>query len=206
MRALIAHDPYDVAWTRLDHRFFNQTASNETDFQQAISNFVPDHDLTNEYDWVSNGQLLPITLGTPTQQPLLLADNYRNLILVQNNSSAVAPDTAPNLFMSINGPVTFSTQLVGTPVPAPVSFSVNAITFAPGVGLLLDERIFANAIYFAWGAFANSGNTVLVNGICAYGRTPNSPPLPPQLQLATNPSFGYFGSAGGASAGPAASR
>lgn len=176
-RSLIPNEGYEIGWVK-GRPFFNQppppvTVIGPNGAPVTISAPQPNQNPTNDYPWVSRGYSIVIPQNISTQVPLLLEDNYRNLLLLQNNSVATSPDTAPNLFIALDGPVQSIQRGTNT-------FPFNAISLAPGEGLLLDTRIFGNALYFAWGAFVNTGNTAVVFGMCIYGRTLNSPPLQAQ--------------------------
>lgn len=176
-RSLIPNEGYEIGWVK-GQPFFNQPLRPLTTIAAdgtVVTTPAPIavQNPTNDYPWVSRGYPIVIPVNINTQTPLLLEDNYRNLLIVQNNAVATSPDTAPNLFMSLDGPVQFVTL-------NSQSFPYNAISLAPGEGLLLDTRIIGNALYFAWGGFVNSGGTAVVFGMCLYGRTLNSPPLPPR--------------------------
>jgi hypothetical protein len=177
MQVLIADSGYDVAVTRLDRLFNGPGTQGGQDAAAAIA-AATGQDPTNEFPWLSRGSPLSISAGISTATPILLADNYRNFILVQNNSVASATgDIAPNLYLAVDGPVQLIT-IVNPVTSTPFSIPLNAITFAPGVGLLLDERVLTNSLYVAWGTSVNTGGSVYTNGFVLYGRTPNSPPLP----------------------------
>jgi hypothetical protein len=169
----------DVAWTKTNEFFHAYTAEQIAQKQVALSQGGIDP--TNEYPWVSRGATLAIPGNIQTNSPLLLADNYRNLLIFQNNSIATSPDVAPNLFIALDGPV--QTVTFTNPVTSVKStLTYNAITLVPGEGLLLDTRILTNAIYVAWGTSVNTGGTVFTIGALVYGRTANSPPLSPYSQ------------------------
>lgn len=164
---------YDVRWTQ-DNEYFH--AYSEGDDLVAAQTALTGTDPTNEFPWLSRGSVLAIPPNIATNIPLLVADNYRNLLIFQNNSVATSPDVAPNLFIGIDGPV--QTVSFTNPVTHTSStFTFGAITLQPGEGLLLDTRVLTNAIYVAWGASTNTDGTVFTNGIFVYGRTPNSPPM-----------------------------
>lgn len=169
-RSLIANEGYEVAWTR-SSEYFNQPLPRLADGSQPIPNQNP----TNQFPWVSRGHAVVIPGNINVNVPLLLEDNFRNLLILQNNSAATtAGDVPPNLFISLDGPVQFVTI---ASVAGPVSYAYNALTLVPGEGLLLDTRILGNALFFAWGVASNAGGSVGIFGMCIYGRTLNSPPL-----------------------------
>ena len=161
---LIADEPYDVSWTKLDGREFHGYVGADSPYA-GQDQFPPG--ATEEYPWLSRGASIPLSSAVPTTTPLLLADNFRNLLLIQNNSNATAAgDVAPTLYIGIDGPVKVSTFQY-------------AFALAPGIGIVLDTRVLNNAIYAAYGSYTNTGGTVTVGGILTYGRTQNSPPLMP---------------------------
>lgn len=171
---LVPTEGYDVSWTRLDDGFLHQRTQNPNSSSYSQDNAT--EDATNEWDWLSNGRSIVLSANTPTTQPILLADNYRNLLIIQNTSTlltgAASTDTTPVLYVSLDGPVI---QPASTS-PANVGYS---LAFPAGFGIVLDTRVFTNAIYVAYGAFVNSDLKVVVGGVVTYGRTPNSPPLAP---------------------------
>lgn len=162
-RSLICNEGYEVGWTR-STEFFNQPLP-QIDGAPAILRGNP----TNQFPWVCRGYPLVIPPNVNPNVPLLLEDNYRSLLILQNNAVATAPDVAATLFISLDGPVQFVTLGV-------TSFPYNALSLIPQEGLLLDTRVLGNALYFAWGV---GGATTINYGMCIYGRTLNSPPLPP---------------------------
>lgn len=173
---LIPASGYDVAWTQDNGEYFHAYTAEDIAQEALAKAYPPGVDPTNQYPWLSNCSILSIPVVPLTTQPLLIADNYRNLLVIQNNSSATSPDTTPNLFVSVNGPVQFVTRS-GT------SFAFNAITLQAGEGVVFDTRVPTNAIYVNWGTYTNGGGTAYVSGVLMFGRTPNSPPAPPALPV-----------------------
>src|SRR5438477_5327880 len=96
LNTLIPNEGYDVAWTRMDGRKFHNYLPPDHPMA-GQDTFAPG--ATEEFDWLSRGASIPLSQGVPTATPLLLADNFRNLLLIQNNSSATSPDTAPTLYI-----------------------------------------------------------------------------------------------------------
>lgn len=174
---LVPTEAYDVSWTRLDDGFLHQRAQDP-----SADGYAQDHandQATNEWDWLSNGRSIVISPSTPTSQPVLLADNYRNLLIIQNTSQlltgAAAGDTTPILYVNVDGPVVLPTAATGT-TAASGNFS---LVFPAGFGIVLDKRVLTNALYVAYSSFTNTDGKVAVGGVLTYGRTPNSPPLQP---------------------------
>lgn len=181
-RSLIANEGYEAAWTQLTE-FFNQPLPALADGSAAP---LPNTNPTAEYPWASRGYPIVIPQNINTKVPLLLEDNYRCMMIFQNNSVApTAGDVAPNLFISLDGPVQFVT-LFGQ------SFAYNALTLVPQEGLLLDTRVLGNSIFVAWGV--PTGNP-FVFGMCVYARTLNAPPQPPNPP-SLMPIKRYFGAGG----------
>lgn len=184
---------YAVGWTK-DNEVFH--GYNPGQIAAAAAQAATGIDPTNEFPWLSRGAPLPIPPNVATNSPLLLSDNYRNLLIFQNNSFATSPDIAPNLYIAVDGPV----QLVSFTNPVSMaisSYPFNAITLVPGEGVLLDTRVLTNAIYVAWGASTNTDGTLFTNGMLIYGRTPNSPPF----QVEQNTSGGIVSESGVGNAG-----
>lgn len=175
---LVPTEAYDVAWTRLNDGFFHQRTQdpNSPQYYQDNASGAQADAATNEWDWLSNGRSIVLSVNTPTGQPVLLADNYRNLLIIQNTSQllsgAGATDTTPILYVNVDGPVIAPTSAT----PANVGYS---LAFPAGFGIVLDTRVLTNAIYVAYSSFVNPDGRVAVGGVITYGRTPNSPPLAP---------------------------
>lgn len=180
MRTLIPDNGYDVSWTRMNRFFHARQPGNLQDNAHPAA--------TDEYPWLSIGAKIFLSLATDTNSPVVLADNFRNLLMFQNQSlvPAASTDIAPTLFINIDGPVNLGANDY-------------AFTLAPGVGLVLDTRVLTNSIYIAWtseGAFDASETF----GTLTYGRTPNSPPLSADAMAAMGPMLSY-----GTPAGPVGS-
>lgn len=180
-RTLIANEGYEIGWTHFDGAFFNQPLPPVVVHTSAGPISIPQdspanqQDPTLDFEWGSQGYTIPLNVNSSGQ--ILQVDNYRNLLVVQNNSVATSPDVAPTLFIALDGPV----QTVIVSNPAPNTFAYNAfLALSPGEGAILDVRVPRNALYSVWGSFVNTGNTVFVNGSVSYGRTTNAPPKPVQ--------------------------
>lgn len=178
-RSLIANEGYELAWTRFDGLFFNQPLPPVTIQTENGPVSVPQispanqQDPTLDFSWGSQGYTIPLNLNSSGQ--ILQVDNYRNLLVIQNNSVATSPDVAPTLFIALDGPV----QTVTVNNPTPNTFAYNAfVALLPGEGAILDVRVPRNALYSVWGASVNTNSTVFVNGTVSYGRTTNAPPAP----------------------------
>jgi hypothetical protein len=94
---------------------------------------------------------VPIGRTTVSTAALVGANEQRALLILQNNSTATAPDAAPTMYFG------FGTQpTVGYDLALP-----------PGVGIVLDVRVPSDAIYVAFGPF--SGASVKIQGVCKEG-------------------------------------
>jgi hypothetical protein len=179
--SLIANEGYEIGWTKV-RQFFNQPPPGIVQPDGSVVAAPPlQVDPTNEWDWLSRGAAIYLPFNVSTSLPVLLTDNYRNLLIVQNNSTAnVAGDVAANLFIGLDGPVTTQVLVFAG---FTTLFPINGISLQPGESLLMDERILNNAIYVAWGNSINTGGSVALGGVIIYGRTPNSPPLLPHAGM-----------------------
>lgn len=165
-RSLISNEGYEVGFTKHDRPYFN-ARPDATQLDPAVYSQDP----TDQFPWLSRGSPLAIPFNVDPSQPILLADNYRNLLIIQNNSQGGATDVMPVLSINLDGPVAPTSNLVGG--------SVNplGLSLAPGVGILLDTRIITNALYVRWGVSTNGGaGTFFPGAVCIYGRSPNAPP------------------------------
>lgn len=96
---------------------------------------------------------VPIGATTNVAVALVGANETRALLILQNNSTATSPDAAPTFYFG------FGTQpTVGSDLALP-----------PGVGMVLDVRTPADAIYVGFGPFINTGGTVVIQGVVKEG-------------------------------------
>lgn len=96
---------------------------------------------------------VPIGATTDVTAALVGTNENRALLIMQNNSTATSPDSAPTFFFG------FGTQ-------PQVGFD---LALPPGVGIVMDVRTPADAIYVAFGPFNNSNGTVLIQGVIKEG-------------------------------------
>jgi len=121
---------------------------------------------TNPTDAVSQ----PINVGTPTNTPVLAANLNRNMLLIQNNSSAsVAGDTPPTLYVEF-----------GRAAVPPYSLALS-----PGEGILFDVICPRSQIYVAYGPFVNTGGSVIIAGTIVQGSHSPNQALPAGLGAAS---------------------
>lgn len=96
---------------------------------------------------------VPIGATTNVTAALVGANETRALLILQNNSTATAPDSAPTFYFG------FGTQpAIGYDLALP-----------PGVGIVMDVRTPADAIYVAFGPMVNGGGSVKIQGVCKEG-------------------------------------
>jgi hypothetical protein len=99
-------------------------------------------------------QTVPILSTTPTATPVLSLNLQRNAVLVQNGSTATAPDTAPILYIGFNA----------QPI---IGFSL--AVYPNGGAILLDIISPRDSIYVAFGPFVNGGATAVLRGSITQG-------------------------------------
>lgn len=91
---------------------------------------------------------------TPSATPVLSLNYARNALTVQNNSTAtVAGDVAPTMYVGFN-----AAPQIG------ISFAL-----APGVGHSWDIQTPRDSIFIIFGAFANAGASVVIQGVVVQG-------------------------------------
>jgi hypothetical protein len=96
-----------------------------------------------------------IPIGATSGGPLALLTNNlsRNLLLLQNNSTATFPDTAPVFYFGFG-----QQPVIG-----------QGLGLAAGLGLLLDIICPRDAVYLTIGPFTNGGGTAVVQGVAVEG-------------------------------------
>lgn len=96
---------------------------------------------------------VPIGATTNVTAALVGANENRALLIMQNNSTATSPDAAPTMYFG------FGTQpTIGYDLALP-----------PGVGIVMDVRTPADAIYVGFGPMSNGGGTVRIQGVIKEG-------------------------------------
>jgi len=98
-------------------------------------------------------QSVPINASTGITTPVLSLNMYRNSLIVQNNSTATAPDVAPTFYIGFNAQPQIGLSLA----------------LAPGAGLLFDIITPRDSIYISFGPSINGGGTVVVQGVVVQG-------------------------------------
>jgi hypothetical protein len=137
---------FDPSWTQLSDGVFNDYGPGSTPDEQAALNWQQD---------ASFGQSLPIPLTANTLVALVAQNTNRAFLIIQNNSTATSPDTAPTLYVAYDGPV---------PTPLVTNLAIPA-----GAGIVLDRRVPYNAIYVKWGSYTNTGGSAVVGGVLQQG-------------------------------------
>lgn len=96
---------------------------------------------------------VPLNAQSSGVTAILTSNNKRNLLILQNGSSAVAPDVAPNFYFAFQQTATIN----------------QAMVLPPGVGIVLDIVCPRDAVYLTIGPSINGGGTVVVTGIAVEG-------------------------------------
>jgi len=129
----------DPSWTVLGRGAFNSRK-----MLGSLRQFTNKLRMTNS---------VPIGATTEVSAALCGANEQRALLILQNNSTATSPDSAPTFFFG------FGTQpAVGYDLALP-----------PGVGIVMDVRCPSDAIYVAFGPFSNGGGSTKIQGVCKEG-------------------------------------
>lgn len=100
----------------------------------------------------TTASLVPILASTPGNLPVLSLNYQRNLLIVQNNSTATAPDTTPTFFINFN-----------TPVPA-AGFG---LALTAGVGIVFDIICPRDSVFVLQAG--GGGGTLVVAGVVIQG-------------------------------------
>lgn len=140
MKTLIPNTAYDPSWTSLGRGAFNSRPLAANVGRQFVNKLR----MTNS---------VPIGSTTAVDVALVGANEHRALLILQNNSTATSPDSAPTFFFG------FGTQPV-------IGFD---LALPPGVGIVLDVRVPADAIYVGFGPFNNGTGSTLIQGVCKEG-------------------------------------
>ena len=155
--SMLVPAPYDPSWTRIDDGTFN-------DYPPGADGlpYVSDPGVTPSPAGIlpdaSFAVSVPIPAGTPINAALVPANLRRTFLLIQNNSTATgAGNTAPNLYIAYDGPVS-------TTLPNGLN-----LTIPPGQGVIFDRRCPANAIYVL---YAGGAGTFVAQGVLHQGLLP----------------------------------
>jgi hypothetical protein len=95
-------------------------------------------------------QSVPILATTPSNTPVLSLNMKRNLLIIQNNSSAGSGNTAPNFYVGFNAQPQIGLSL----------------TLTPGAGILFDIICPRDSIYIT---VAGGAGTFTVAGVVVQG-------------------------------------
>lgn len=96
--------------------------------------------------------VVPITAATPNQVPVLSLNFQRNALIIQNNSTATAPDTTPTFYIGFN---------------AAVASAGFGLALVAGQGIVFDYICPRDSIFILQAGGA--GATLIVAGVCVQG-------------------------------------
>jgi hypothetical protein len=96
--------------------------------------------------------IVPILASTPSNQPVLSLNYQRNLLIVQNNSTATSPDTTPIFYINFN---------------AQVASAGLGIALAAGIGIVFDIICPRDSVYLL--QVGGGGATLIVAGVVLQG-------------------------------------
>jgi hypothetical protein len=134
---MLMPSPYDDAWTTMDGDVFN-----------AYPGKLGDDGGPSGYQNPNRSATIPIGPQTKSNLALVGINPKRVSIIMQNNSTATGTDVAPTMYFN------FGAQ-------AQVGIGIG---LAPGVGLVLDNNVQADALYVTFGPSINTGASVVVQG------------------------------------------
>jgi hypothetical protein len=111
-------------------------------------------DPTAQVQWnnPTTAAVTPIVAATPSQTPVLSLNYQRNLLIIQNNSTATAPDTTPVFYVSFN---------------ASVSAPGFGLALAAGIGIVFDIICPRDSVFIS--QVGGGGGTLVVAGIVVQG-------------------------------------
>jgi hypothetical protein len=96
---------------------------------------------------------IPISANSGGVLAILTQNLKRNLLIIQNNSTATSPDAAPTFYISF-GQLAQQGQGLGLP---------------PGVGIVLDIICPRDAVYLSIGPSIDTGGSVVTQGVVVEG-------------------------------------
>jgi hypothetical protein len=96
--------------------------------------------------------IVPILASTPANQPVLSLNYQRNLLIVQNNSTATSPDTTPIFYINFN---------------AQVASAGLGIALAAGIGIVFDIICPRDSVYLL--QVGGGGASLVVAGVVVQG-------------------------------------
>jgi hypothetical protein len=129
---LIADNPSDVAWTQV-YAIANKRRP------QGPRRFFNSLQMTNS---------VGVGPGTLANVAVVTQNFSRSLLVIQNASTATAPDYAPTFYVGFG-----QVPKVGEPIALP-----------PGVGIVFDVRVPNDAIYIGFGPYSNTDGSVVIQG------------------------------------------
>jgi hypothetical protein len=138
---MLMPSPYDPEWTQLGDGVFN-------DYPAPLPEETPAQKAARGYRNRNRSATIPIGPNTQSNKALVGLNEKRTSILMQNNSTATSPDAAPTMYFNFG-----AQAVIGT-----------CIGLAPGVGLVLDINVQADALYVTLGPSVNTGGSVVIQG------------------------------------------
>lgn len=135
---------YEPSWTRLDDGNFNDYPPQPGSGPAGMPGLCGDAVFV---------QSIAIPAGISTTMAVVPSAGNRAFLLIQNNSTATgAGNTAPNLIVAYDGPITLAAGL--------------NLTIPPGEGIVLDRNVPANAIYVQ---YAGGVGIFVAQGVIHHG-------------------------------------
>jgi hypothetical protein len=115
---------------------------------------IPFGESNNRWQNPTTFQLVPIIAGTPSNTPVLSLNLKRNLLVIQNNSSATgAGNTAPTFYIGFNSQAQVGLSLALLPGSTGVLFDIICprdsvyVTIAGGVGVFTVAGVVGQGTY-----------------------------------------------------------
>lgn len=156
-RNALLPNAWDASWTARRSRrvVLNQKPSawENTGETPPIGLRAPFGDGDSGWQNPTTTHSVPLNEQTGAVTAVLTQNNKRNLLVIQNNSSATLPDIAPTFYIGF-GQLAQIGQGLG---------------LAPGVGIVLDIVCPRDAIYMVIGPAVNNNGTVVVQGVAVEG-------------------------------------
>lgn len=148
-------DQSAVEWTDLDDGVvLNDNPSAWTlDQNAAIPLQAPFGDGGSAWQNPCATHSIPVSEDSGGVLAILTQNLKRNLLIIQNNSTATSPDAAPTFYISF-GQLAQQGQGLGLP---------------PGVGIVLDIICPRDAVYLTIGPSIDTGSSVVTQGVVVEG-------------------------------------
>jgi hypothetical protein len=147
--------PFEPQWTDLDDGvILNDNPSAWLQSQNdALPLQAPFGDGGSAWENPCSAHTIPISANSGGVLAVLTQNLKRNLLVIQNNSTATSPDAAPVFYVGF-GQIAQVGQGLGLP---------------PGVGIVLDIICPRDAVYLTIGPAVNTGGSVITQGVVIEG-------------------------------------